>query len=101
AMQHNGRTQLHIDLIPLDPDQTSWESLGERLSDPESRQELIAQYPELAPIYEYRKDYPETVRVLEAEPRDASKGRGGRIAFAVRTSTLLTEPEAQEYLASR
>ncbi|MBU0578102.1 hypothetical protein KJ742_01285 [Patescibacteria group bacterium] len=89
AMQHNGSTRLLIDLLPLNPDQTKWKELKKKMDNPKTREEFIAQYPKLAPLYEYRSDYPQSVQVLRARPMDTSKGRGGRIAFAVRTSTLV------------
>lgn len=86
AMQHDAEN-LYIDLIPVNPDGEKVKDIQKKLVHPKKRQDLIDANPQLASIYEYRKDYPNYVRV--AKNTDKRIRRVGRIAFAIRTSELV------------
>ena len=88
AVQHDGK-KLFVDLVPIDSKSTKWKDLKEKLDNPDTRKEMLKKYPKLVSIYEFRSGHEDCVRVRDAKSRDASKGQGGNIAFAIRTDTLV------------
>jgi hypothetical protein len=89
AIQHDFG-DLQVDIVPVNGRSSAWKRHQKMLRSRSGRAQLAQQSPELASIIEYRKKYPKTVRFRNNRYfQDASQGRGGNIAFAVRTETLL------------
>lgn len=87
-IQHD-YANLQVDMVPVDGRSRGWQRHQRMMGSSSGRRELASKSPELASALEYRKDHTGTIRFRNNRYfQDASQGRGGNIAFAVRTETL-------------
>lgn len=97
AFQHD-QENIQINLVPVRRgDNGLSTALGKALANPATRQAYLNKYPQLAAIYNYRAQFPQTVNVRANAGwyGDSSKG-GGNVLFAVRTAGLLVnQPSPQ------
>lgn len=91
GVQDDG-ADLQATIVPVNPRSHTWRHLARALKDPHSRSEYLQKYPEIAEMWEFRKSNPGNfvVRGNGGWWGDASQVRGGKVAFAVRTQTLVT-----------